>query len=426
MACHQDLKSEGAAGSASASASASAPPAAASIPKPDPSSAQAQSFYADRFSKKPTASGMTELGRKMFFDPNLSASKQLACSTCHDPAFAFGPPNDRATQLGGPAMDRVGTRAVPSLRYQQNAPQFDEHFTDESKGDTDQGPTGGHTWDGRASSLHDQARVPLLSPLEMANPDLESVVKSVAAAAYAPDFKQVFGDDVFADATRSSVAVLMSLEVFQQSPKDFYPYSSRYDAWLRKQGELSPRERRGLALFNDKKKGNCSFCHVSGITRSGYPQFTDYGYVATGVPRNSELPANKDPNYFDEGLCGPLRTDLSAHQEYCGMFRAPPLRNVALRRVFFHNGVFHTLKEAVTFYADRDTNPAKYYGKGVTQIDSSNDLPPAARKNVSHDPPFNRKPGDAPALTSAEIDDIIAFLQTLTDADVQKTNAAKP
>jgi len=374
---------------------------------------------------------MTELGRRMFFDPSLSASKKLACSTCHDPKFAFGPPNDRATQLGGPAMDQVGTRAVPSLRYQQNVPAFSEHFYDESRGEADQGPTGGHTWDGRADSLHDQARFPLLSPLEMANESMAAVVQSVATAPYAADFEQMFGADVFTEPTRASTAVLLSLEVFQQDPKLFYPYSSRYDAWLRKQGELTPREQRGLQLFNDPRKGNCAFCHVSGVSRSGFPQFTDFGFVALGVPRNQALPANRDPSFFDQGLCGPLRKDLGAHPEYCGFFRAPSLRNVATRRVFFHNGVFHTLKDAVTFYADRDTNPAKYYGRGVTQIDSANDLPPPARKNVSHDPPFTRKPGQAPALTSAEIDDIIAFLQTLTDADCEtvspeKTNAAQP
>lgn len=428
-ACHDKSKPEftvaSAEASASAAASASTAPAA-SIPKPDPNSAQAKSFYADRFSKKPTAAGMTELGRKMFFDPNLSASKKLACSTCHDPKFAFGPPNDRATQLGGPAMDQVGTRAVPSLRYVQNVPDFTEHYLDEQRGDADQGPAGGHTWDGRASSLHDQAMVPLLSPIEMANDTIETVLKSVEAASYAADFKQVFGDDVFNDKDVATIAVLRSFETFQQEPKEFYPYTSRYDDWLRKKGELTAREQRGMALFNDPKKGNCAFCHISAITRSGWPQFTDFGLIAIGVPRNKELPANKDPNYFDEGLCGPMRTDLSSHKEYCGFFRAPSLRNVASRRVFFHNGVFHTLKDAVTFYADRDTNPAKYYGKGVTQIDSSNDLPPEVRKNVSHDPPFNRKPGEAAAFTSAEIDDIIVFLQALTDSDVQNTNAAKP
>jgi len=374
---------------------------------------------------------MTELGRRMFFDPSLSASRKLACATCHDPKFAFGPPNDRATQLGGPALDRAGTRAAPSLRYTQNVPSFSEHYFDESKGEADQGPTGGHTWDGRANSLHDQARAPLLSPLEMANDSVESVVKAVVAAEYATDFERVFGEDVFTDSTRASTAVLMSLEVFQQDPKRFYPYTSRYDQWLRKNGALSAREQRGLELFNAPNKGNCAFCHVSGITRGGFPQFTDFGFAALGVPRNQDLPANRDPNYFDLGLCGPLRTDLSSHSEYCGFFRAPSLRNVALRRVFFHNGVFHTLKDAITFYAERDTNPAKYYGRGVSELDSSNDLPPAARKNVSHDPPFNRKPGEPPALTSSEVDDIIAFLQTLTDADLERpstgvASAAEP
>ena len=65
---------------------------------------------------------MTELGRQLFFDRSLSASGQMACATCHDPHFAYGPANDRPTQLGGPAMTSPGLRAVPSLRYLQAVP----------------------------------------------------------------------------------------------------------------------------------------------------------------------------------------------------------------------------------------------------------------------------------------------------------------
>ena len=119
---------------------------------------------------------------------------------------------------------------MPSLRYLQTVPRFSEHYFDEAGDESvDQGATGGHTWDGRADTLHDQAVLPLISALEMANDSIESVVAQVERAAYAPRFRATFGEDVFAEPVRARSAVLLSLEVFQHSPKDFYPYSSRYD-----------------------------------------------------------------------------------------------------------------------------------------------------------------------------------------------------
>lgn len=366
-----------------------------------------------------------ELGRTLFFDPALSASRQLSCSSCHDPKFAYGPPNDRSTQLGGGDLKSAGLRAAPSLRYLQLVPRFSEHYFDEAGDESvDQGPTGGHTWDGRADTLHDQALLPLTSAHEMGNDSIESVVAKVEQAAYAPRFRAVFGDDVFAEPVRAKSAVLLALEVFQHSPKDFYPYSSRYDAYLRNQAQLDAHESHGLALFNDQNKANCAHCHVSQIRKGAFPQFTDFGFAALGVPRNATLPQNQDHSFFDLGLCGPLRTDLSSHREYCGAFRAPSLRNVALRRAFFHNGVFHSLQQALQFYAERDSNPSKWYPRVNGKPEVFDDLPADLRGNVNREPPFGRKPGQPPTLNQSEIRDLIAFLNTLTDADL--VHAAEP
>jgi cytochrome c peroxidase len=397
------------------------PPATRQSAAPAPTSATARSFYADQFSRRATVPELTALGRALFFSPQLSVSGQMSCATCHDPAFAYGPPNARGTQLGGPGMDSVGLRAVPSLRYLQNVPPFEEHHFDEAVEDsTDQGPTGGHAWDGRANTTHDQARLPLTSPFEMANPDLEAVVARLEKGPLGGRFRSTFGDDVFADPARALTALLKCLEVFQQSPQDFYPYSSRYDAYLRGKGTLTSAEQRGLALFNARNKGNCASCHPSQPRKGVLPHFTDFGFNALGVPRNSALPANGDPRYFDLGLCGPVRTDLAGHPEYCGFFRVPGLRNTAARRAYFHNGVFHTLDQVMDFYVARDTSPGKFYRKTNGQVDAFDDLPPEHRKNVNQEPPFGRKPGAPPALTPAEISDLIAFLGTLTDADVKR------
>jgi cytochrome c peroxidase len=301
--------------------------------------------------------------------------------------------------------------------YTQNIPPFTEHyFDDEGDDSADQGPAGGRTWDGRAQSAHDQARLPLFSPFEMANASMKAVVAKVRRARYAEQFRGTFGNKVFDDEALAFKAVLMALETFQQSPADFYPYSSKYDAWLRHETSLSGDELRGLAAFNDPAKGNCARCHPSGMRQGAFPQFTDFGYAAVGAPRNLALSANADRRYFDLGLCGPLRTDLADRKEYCGLFRTPSLRNVATRRVFFHNGVFHRLEDVVRFYAERDTRPQKWYPLGKNGVALKfDDLPMQYRGNADTQPPFDRRIGDQPVLSETDIKDIVAFLSTLTD-----------
>jgi cytochrome c peroxidase len=363
-----------------------------------------------------SAATMTAVGRALFFDPALSASGRMACASCHDPAHAFGPPNDLPVQSGGPHGREPGLRSVPSLMYEQNLPPFTEHFFDSDEDDSvDQGPAGGRMWDGRLQSAHDQARAPLLSAFEMANASPEAVVAKVERAAYAGEFRGAFGKNVFGDPARAFKAVLMALETYQQAPAEFYPYTSKYDAYLRNQASLTAQEQRGLAAFNDPERGNCARCHPSAVREGAFPQFTDFGYAAIGAPRNAAIPANADPRYFDLGLCGPLRDDLKDRAQYCGLFRTPSLRNVAVKRVFLHNGVFRRLDDVVRFYAERDTAPAKWYPTGPRGVFKFNDLPEAYRANLDTQPPFGRQAGAIPALSEAEILDIVAFLETLTD-----------
>ena len=323
----------------------------------------------------------------------------------------------------------AGTRAAPSLRYLQTLGPFTEHHFDNDGDDSiDAGPTGGHTWDGRASSPHEQASLPLLSPAEMANASAAEVVQRLRQGPLAEGLRRVNGADVFSSDERAFQALRMALEVFQQSPRDFYPYSSRYDEVLRGRATLSTREARGLALFNDPAKGNCASCHPSERMPDGaFPLFTDFGFIALGVPRNRSLPANADPAFHDLGLCGPYRTDFSVdagppgggRPDYCGLFRTPTLRNVAVRRSFFHNGVYRSLDEVLRFYARRDTHPGEFFPRdGQGRVRKFDDLPERHHANVNRDPPFDRGPGGAPALDDAEMADIIAFLHTLTDADV--------
>ena len=398
---------------ASAPVAASAAAAVTTPAAPDPRPMTRAEVYK-------RAEALTTIGRAMFFDPTLSGSQKMSCASCHSPEHAFGPPNNLAVQLGGRDLRHEGPRAVPSLKYRQSTPPFTEHYfesDDEGDDSVDNGPTGGLNWDGRVNRGRDQARIPLLSVDEMANDSPREVVEKVAKAPYAKQLEAVYGADLFKNDDRAFAAVLEALEVFEESPKDFYPYTSKYDAFLAGKTTLTPAESRGLSLFNDENKGNCINCHRSLPAKDGTPpQFTDNGLIALGVPRNRALKRNKDPAYFDLGACGPMRTDLAGRSEYCGIFKAPTLRNVALRKRFFHNGVFDDLTQVVRFYVQRDTNPEKWYPRKANgKVDKFDDLPAAYQANINFEPPFDRKPGDKPALNEAEIRDVVAFLKTLTD-----------
>jgi cytochrome c peroxidase len=369
------------------------------------------------------AAAISVLGRQMFFDKGLSASGSISCATCHDAHAHFGPPNGLSVQPGGAKLDQLGTRAAPSLTYAAGTPFFTEHFyesDDDGNEAIDQGPTGGRTWDGRVNRARDQAGIPLLSPIEMANADESSVVAHASRASYAAEMRRVFGEQIFGDTARAFAAIGEALEAFQQTPGLFSPFTSKYDAFLRGQVQLSPQEERGLEVYMKADKGNCVRCHKNQMTASGkLPVFTDSGFAAIGVPRNAEIPANRDPRYFDLGACGPNRHDLADRQEFCGMFKAPSLRNVATRKAFYHNGVFHSLEEAVAFYATRDTNPERWYPLAADgTVLKFNDLPEQYRKNLDVEAPFDRQRGDAPAMSEQDIKDVVAYLNTLTDGFV--------
>jgi cytochrome c peroxidase len=115
---------------------------------------------------------------------------------------------------------------------------------------------------------------------------------------------------------------------------------------------------------------------------------------------------------------------MQSATQYCGLFVTPTLRNIATRRVFFHNGVYRSLRQVMDFYNLRDTDPAKIYPRGPAgQVEKFNDIPPRYRANFDVvDPPFDRKPGEPPAMSATDERDIIAFLKTLTDG----SQPAKP
>ncbi|AIY40519.1 Methylamine utilization protein mauG precursor [Collimonas arenae] len=397
-------------------------------------------------------SAVAELGRKIFYDKSLSGSGKLACASCHNPDNAHAPANDLAVQLGGSNLRSQGGRAVPSLRYHEHAPAFsigpDTKPDEDDKGAVqlaaavqsgvaapapvvakaslqpaaavqEMVPQGGFDWDGRATNLTDQAGGPLLAANEMANKNAAELLAKLKAAPYAHDMLQLFGPGVFTSPNLALGEAYYALALYQKEDRSFHPYDSKYDYYLAEKVQLSEQESRGLKLFKDPKKGNCATCHIEKASHDGRfpPVFTDYQFEALGVPRNKAIAANRDPRYFDLGMCGPWRKDAAKQVNYCGYFKTPTLRNVATRQVYFHNGALHSLEDVVHFYMERETKPEKWYPRGKDgKFNKYDDLPAAYHANVDvTDAPFDSKPGMPPALTDDEIKDVVAFLKTLND-----------
>jgi cytochrome c peroxidase len=345
------------------------------------------------------------LGREIFFDTGLSASGRLSCASCHDPSAAHAPPNGLAFQLGGIDGRQPGRRSTPSIRYLFAAGAF--------RLDAEGNPSGGFFRDGRADTLAAQAKAPLLNPREMANASVEDVVRRLAAAPYAARFAALHGERVFSEPQRAFDLLARALERYQLEDHEFRPFDSKFDAVQAGRARFTAAEARGRAIFDDPARGNCAACHPSTRGADGTPAlFTDFSYDNLGVPRHRGSIDNADPTHFDLGLCE--RSALRERTDLCGAFKVPTLRNVATRRVFFHNGVITSLDEALRFYVTRDTDAAHWYPGG--EGGRYDDVPAAYATNVnSGEAPYDRLPGQAPALNAGERADLAAFLRTLND-----------
>jgi cytochrome c peroxidase len=398
----------------------------------------------------PAMSAAAQLGEKIFEDKTLSVSGQQSCATCHVAAYAFasdqsatGPDHGSPVPLGGPNMNLPGFRNAPSL--------MDASFTPIFFFDGDGGPNGGFFRDGRAATLADQAVEPFTTSFEMANADAAAVIVKLQTRPYLADFTALYGAGVLTDAGLALQRMGQAIAAYETEAQEFHPFSSKYDYWQQNKATLTAQELHGLSLFNDPSKGNCAACHPStsgdGVTP---PLFTDFSFDNLGVPRNANIPSNNAASapsytpvnsddgvesYYDLGICGPLRSNAGLNLSgICGQFKVPTLRNIAVTAPYFHNGQFPSLLEAIGFYVRRDTNPEQFYplaaDGSATKFD---DLPalyggqfvvninePGSDAgyfgNVNNlEIPYNRLMGDQPALNAAEINDLIAFLCTLTD-----------
>jgi cytochrome c peroxidase len=364
------------------------------------------------------------LGKRIFEDANLSEPKGVACETCHGRKRAYQ--GDNRSPIPGVAIgsrpSAFGARKPPTIMYMAYSPAFGFYKVVDG-GARKLEPRGGLFWDGRAADLVDQPSFPLTNPIEMNNPSLDAVVEKVKAASYAPMMTAVFGPEAFADPKAAFQRIAQSLAAYEASGP-LRPFSSKFDDTLRGAQQLTPLEARGLALFVDRKRGNCVACHA-GDPESKEPRdwlFTNFAYVALGVPRNPAIPANADPQTFDLGLCKRPGLEAILPKEVplaslCGAFKTPTLRNVAVRAPYFHNGAIASLRDAVTFHATRDSDPKHWYPTLKSgEADEYNDLPSPYKVNVqATEVAVDGKPGEPPRLDDGDIDALVAFLDALTD-----------
>lgn len=356
------------------------------------------------------ASPKERLGRALFHDARLSEPAGQSCASCHDANFASTDPDQWTPTSQGVNPKLFGSRNTPTVTYMAFSPAF--HF-DEKEGLYE----GGQFLDGRAATLEDQAKGPFLNPLEMANTSRQHVVDKVSAADYAPLFEQVYGANAFSDTDAAYDRIADAIAAFERT-RTFNKFTSKYDAYLAGKAKLTGQEMRGLELFEREDKGNCAACHASRPDEdenAGVPPlFTDFTYDNLGVPKNPhnrfysmKRTFNPDGKHFvDKGLGGFVNSPAED-----GKFKVPTLRNIALTAPYMHNGYFMTLKGVVDFYNTRDTKPVcpqefLEEDKAITQ-----GCWPAAEvaENVNTDELGDLK------LSAQEVDDIVAFMHTLTD-----------
>jgi len=276
----------------------------------------------------PTAESIA-LGRRLFYDTSLSKDDSISCASCHNPIFRFSDARERSIGVGG----TLGVRHAPTLVNVAYSPLL--------------------FWDGRSASLESQVVSPMTDPLEMNQTHEASIDKLKRNPAYAAMFRDTFGTgDITLDRVENALASFERTILCGNSPFDRYQYEGQKNA-------LTPAQVRGLAVFTDPHRGNCSSCHTIG---AHYALFTDGQFHDTGEG------ADENDEFADPG-----RYKVTHDNADMGAFKTPTLRDVALSGPYMHDGKLKTLKAVVDFYAGKgNSNPnldAKMHAINLTAQD---------------------------------------------------------
>jgi cytochrome c peroxidase len=316
------------------------------------------------------------LGRKLYFDTRLSRDGTVSCATCHDVSRGFTDHRNVSEGVG----DKLGRRSAPTV---MNAALFQSMF-----------------WDGRAPTLEEQAKLPILNPIEMGHPDQASAVAAISSdPAYVGMFQKAYGRaPTYADVGRAIASFERTL-IFLDAPFDKYVAGDT--------NAISAAAQRGFVLFGGKAR--CVSCHMLNASN---PLGTDNLFHNIGVSARTQnfeqlaqkgLAATKagaDERALDNLA---LASDLSElgrfittrNRSDIGAFKTEQLRNVGITAPYMHDGSLRTLWDVVDHYnKGGEVNP--YLDGGIEPLD----------------------------LSESEIDDLVAFLFTLTDSRFAAQNEA--
>lgn len=361
-----------------ASSKAAKPTIPANLPTGVSRELYAISVPPDRVPKPEAAS----LGDKLFHEKRLSSDGTVSCDTCHDTNAGFTDHRaDNATSAG--VGGQHGSRNSPTvLNAMFQALQF---------------------WDGRAVTLEDQAKLPILNPVEMGQKNPAVVVATVRAIPeYATAFKSLYGRDATYDDIASAIAAY---------ERTFYSGNSPFDRFLAgDKTAIDESAQRGWALFNGK--GRCASCHEFNAVN---PLFSDQKFHNIGIAAHKQnfadlarkaipLVEKMNAQQVDElalqtGYSELGRFLITKNEADVGAFKTETLRNIGITGPYMHDGSLTTLWDVIDHY-NKGGIPNPNLDGGMQRL----------------------------GLTEAEIDDMVAFLFTLTDdrfADFNKQELAR-
>jgi cytochrome c peroxidase len=297
-----------------------------------------------------SGASMRSVGKKLFFDEDLSSNGNQSCASCHDPAAGFADPSVTAAApvSEGSVPGQFGNRNAPTTAYTSLTPEFAPQVT-QTVDLTVSNFQGGQFLDGRASTLMEQAKAPFLNPVEMNNADKADVVSKVQNASYADDFIEVFGANAFNDVDQAYDNIAAAIAVFETSG-EMNPFTSKFDAIMDGNASFTASEQRGFDLFKGPV-AKCGNCHTVDTPAAG-SLFTDFNYYNIAIPVNTDNPAYVANNSFRDGGLGdsPVLTVPAEQAAEQGKFRTPTLRNVELTAPYMHNGVYATLDDVIRHY----------------------------------------------------------------------------
>ena len=320
------------------------------------------------------------LGQRLFFDRRLSVDGTVSCRTCHDPAFAFT--DRKPTSVG--IKGRVGQRNAPTvLNALYNKTQF---------------------WDGRVNTLEEQAALPIVNSVEMAQPNLDAAVAQIATVAeYQHAFQQVFHRPPNGPDLLRAIASYERTQLAFDCPFDHFIAGDK--------NAIDASARRGWDLFNTQAR--CNKCHALTDTQRDVTVFTDNDFhnIGIGIIRHNvvalarqaeQLINSGDTSAIDRAA---IQTDMSAlgrflitkKEKDIASFKTPDIRNVLVTAPYFHDGSQETLWDVIDHYNKGDGLQNPYLDEDIQPL----------------------------ALTESEIDDLVAFMASLTSAIYKEQGATE-